>query len=227
MDIADIAGDQRGGEAKTSTKDKILDAAEELFAERGYYGVSIRQITQHAGVELALANYHFGPKEELFRHVIGRRAEEHASRQMLYLDEAIAQADGRPPNIEALVRAFCAPIFDRMMRGGPGWKHYLQLLSHTASTKQSHAFLRPMNEHYDPVVAAFTEAFKQALPASSARNIHYSVYFLQGAIVYALAETGAINRQSDDLVDAADFDAILERMVPYFSAGFYALAGRD
>jgi len=226
MEIADLER-RPAEEAKVPTKDKILDAAEELFAERGYYGVSIRDITKHAGVELALANYHFGPKEELFRHVIARRAEENSSRQMASLHRAISAAGGCPPSVEALVRAFCEPMFERTMRGGPGWKHYLQLLSHTANTRQSHGFLAPMNERYDPVVAAYTEAFKRALPAASARNVHYSVFFLQGAIVYALAETGAINRQSGELVDASDFDAILDRMVPYFAAGFYALAGRE
>lgn len=226
MEIADIER-RPADEPKVPTKDKILDAAEELFAERGYYGVSIRDITRHAGVELALANYHFGPKEDLFRHVIARRAEENSSRQMASLERAITAAGGRPPSVEALVRAFCEPMFERTMRGGPGWKHYLQLLSHTANTSQSHGFLAPMNERYDPVVEAYTDAFKLALPAASPRNVHYSVFFLQGAIVYALAETGAVNRQSGDLVDASDFDAILDRMVPYFAAGFYALAGRE
>jgi AcrR family transcriptional regulator len=222
MEIAEAART----EPKPSTKDKILDAAEELFAERGYYGVSIREITRHAGVELALANYHFGSKEGLFRQVIARRAEENRARQMASLARAVERAGARPPGVEALVRAFCEPMFERTMRGGPGWKRYLQLLSHTANTTQSQPFLAPMNELYDPVVAAYTEAFKRALPACPPREIHYSVFFLQGAIVYALAETGAVNRQSADLVDASDFDAILERMVPFFAAGFYALAGK-
>lgn len=94
MEIADIER-RPADEPKVPTKDKILDAAEELFAERGYYGVSIRDITRHAGVELALANYHFGPKEDLFRHVIARRAEENSSRQMASLERAITAAGGR------------------------------------------------------------------------------------------------------------------------------------
>ena len=60
-----------------STKTRILDAAEELFAARGYHGVSLRDITHAAGVEVALANYHFGPKEELFRQVVTRRSAAH------------------------------------------------------------------------------------------------------------------------------------------------------
>lgn len=209
-----------------STKDKILDAAEALFAERGFYGVSIREITRLAGVELALANYHFGPKEDLFREVIARRAEEHSRGLKEHLDAATEAAGDQAPSVAALVRAFCEPIFERTMRGGHGWKHYIQLLAQTGNTKQHNAFLSPMNEHYDPVVNAFIDAFKRALPSCSPRDVHYAFYFLQATIVHVLSETGAVNRQSGGLVDGSDFDALLDRMVPFFTAGFYAMASK-
>ena len=53
---------------------RLLDAAERSFAEGGFDGVSLRIITEVAGVDLALANYHFGTKENLLREVIARRA---------------------------------------------------------------------------------------------------------------------------------------------------------
>jgi AcrR family transcriptional regulator len=46
----------------TSTKDRILDAVERLFAERGYAATSLRIVTAEAGVNLAAVNYHFGSK---------------------------------------------------------------------------------------------------------------------------------------------------------------------
>src|SRR5690242_1840463 len=57
------------------TKEKILDAAEELFGEKTFDTVSLRDITNHAGVTLALASYHFGTKDNLFVAVIARRAD--------------------------------------------------------------------------------------------------------------------------------------------------------
>ncbi len=44
------------------TRVKLLKAAESLFGERGFHAVSMRDITSAAGVDLALANYHFGSK---------------------------------------------------------------------------------------------------------------------------------------------------------------------
>ena len=55
------------------TKTRILDAAENLFAARGYHNTSLREITKEAGVNLAAVNYHFGSKEALLRAVIKRR----------------------------------------------------------------------------------------------------------------------------------------------------------
>ena len=73
-----MAGDRRrqtraNGER---TRVRILDAAELLFGARGFDGVSLRDITDGAGVTLALASYHFGTKENLFEEVVARRAAE-------------------------------------------------------------------------------------------------------------------------------------------------------
>lgn len=48
------------------TKDKILKAAKELFAKKGYDGTSTREIVNAAGVNISLIAYHFGGKENLF-----------------------------------------------------------------------------------------------------------------------------------------------------------------
>ena len=58
---------------KRTTKDKLMDAAEKLFARRGFHGASLRDITAAAGVDLALVNYHFGSKKQLLAAVLERR----------------------------------------------------------------------------------------------------------------------------------------------------------
>ena len=61
-------------DSRRDSRIAILDSAEALFAERGYFGVSVRDITEHADVRLASVNYHFRTKEKLFREVVTRRA---------------------------------------------------------------------------------------------------------------------------------------------------------
>jgi AcrR family transcriptional regulator len=82
-----------------------------LFAEFGFDGVSLRRITQHAGVELALANYHFGLKTDLFFAVAQRRADE--------LNAARAQAIealGPVATVENLINAFTRPFTEKYAR---------------------------------------------------------------------------------------------------------------
>jgi AcrR family transcriptional regulator len=61
------------GEKNGQTKDRILDEAEGLFARKGYHAVSVREITQAAGCNLAAVNYHFGSKQSLYLEVFRSR----------------------------------------------------------------------------------------------------------------------------------------------------------
>jgi AcrR family transcriptional regulator len=209
-----------------TTKERILDAAEELFSARGYYGVSLREITQAAGVELALANYHFGPKEELFRHVIARRVDEHCSGVIAALDRAQAAAPNGIATVEAIVRAFCSYTFEKTATGGPGWKRYFQLLARSATSPVYEPVLEPMNKPYGVIVRRYVDAFAAALPAMAPADRYTAFYLLQAIVARLLAETGILDRQSQGLCQARDFEAHLDRVVPFAAAGFYALAGR-
>ena len=57
----------------TDTRERLLDAAKYLFAQRGVDATSLRHITAEAAANLASVNYHFGSKEALFRAVFVRR----------------------------------------------------------------------------------------------------------------------------------------------------------
>ncbi|MDA0339321.1 MAG: helix-turn-helix domain containing protein, partial [Proteobacteria bacterium] len=105
----------------------LLDAAEKLFAGQGYAGVSVRDVVAEAGLKLGMLTYHFGTKEELFRQVIGRRAEEYVGLTERSLAAALANAGDIPPTAEAIIRAYAAPALHLSMRGG-GWKNYMKLL---------------------------------------------------------------------------------------------------
>ncbi len=52
--------------SEENTRDKILNAAGEVFAEYGFEGATIRSITERAEVNVAAVNYHFRDKAELY-----------------------------------------------------------------------------------------------------------------------------------------------------------------
>src|SRR5580698_10550746 len=98
--------------APPDTRTQILDSAEQLFAERGYRGTSVRAITDLAGANLAAVGYHFGSKAELVAAVIRRVIEPIVAAQEAELDRLLAQ--NPDPPVTELVEAFAGPMFDEM-----------------------------------------------------------------------------------------------------------------
>ena len=58
---------------KVNKKERILEVAENLFAQLGYEGTSTRYLAQEAGVNMAMLNYYFGSKDGLLKAVLNRR----------------------------------------------------------------------------------------------------------------------------------------------------------
>lgn len=199
-----------------TTPERILDAAEQLFAELGYDAVSLRHITREAGVELALANYHFGPKIELFRCVVRRRAQTLNSERM-------AALAALPPiaSLEALIEAFTGPFLKRSLEGGRGWKAYARVIAQTANSPRWSREL--MAEEFDPVAREFIAGVRRSLPEAEAENIYWGFHFLLGAMTITFAQTGRVDGLSDGRCRSDDLAAIHRRMVPFLAAGFSAL----
>jgi AcrR family transcriptional regulator len=204
-------------------KDRILDAAERLFARHGFYGVSVRDITQAADVDVALVSYHFGGKRELFAAVFQRRAEELNPERLAMLENVRRNALPGTPTLVEIVYAFTYPLLERSARGGPGWKSYFALLAQVNNSPEWGPVL--MTKHFDPLVEKFIAVLREALPGCAAREIYWGYQFLTGALTLTFAETGRLDRLSGGLCKSSDLDSVHERLAPFVAAGFQALCG--
>src|SRR5512135_1496279 len=99
------------------TKTRLLDAAEQLLAERGFAACSLRAVTATAGVNLGAVNYHFRSKEALIQAVFARRLAPLNRERLAALDALEAEAAGRPVAPEALLHALLGPVL-RLGREG-------------------------------------------------------------------------------------------------------------
>ncbi len=100
----------RRTEAAETSKKAILDAAEALFAEKGYDATSLQEICDRAGVTRGLPNYFFGSKEELYRSVLERTFALTLTRELLtFLREQAHRPDAR---LEESLRIAIERIFD-------------------------------------------------------------------------------------------------------------------
>lgn len=219
-----VAPARRSGVRSQPTRERILDAAERLFARRGFHGVSIRDITGEAGVDVALANYHFGSKQGLLESVFSRRAEDLNAERLARLDALLGTNRRRAPTLEEIIDAFTHPLLDRSSRGSPGWKSYFALIAEVNNSPEFGGVL--MTRTFDQVVQRFIQAIRRALPGCDERDLYWAYHFLSGALTLTFAETGRIDKLSGGVCRSNDLDSVHERLVPFCAAGFRALCVR-
>src|ERR1700719_791955 len=90
------------------TRASILEAAERLYAERGFADVTLRDIVAAANVNLAAVNYHFGSKDELIAELFVTRSLA-TNRERLNELKAAEEAGGGRAGIDAILRALVGP----------------------------------------------------------------------------------------------------------------------
>ena len=203
-------------------KQRLLDAAERLFAKRGYHGVSIRDITDAAKLDVALVNYHFGNKRALLTSVFERRAEV-LNRERMERLEAVRIHAGGTLELESVLNAFMEPLILRSIRGGRGWKAYFALVAQVNNSPELSAL---MTRHFDPVVHKFIDVLLEALPGADPRDVYWGYHFLTGALTLTFAETGRLDKLSGRLCRSSDLDAVHARFAPFMAAGLAMLAER-
>ena len=105
--------DQRR-EAGQRTRDGLLAAAVELLARHGQEGVTLREVTDHAGANVSAVSYHFGSLKTLCDSAIEQALEQYLDAQI----DAVASLDDTS-GIEDLAAAFTRPMMRALAAGGP------------------------------------------------------------------------------------------------------------
>jgi AcrR family transcriptional regulator len=102
-----------------STRARIRESAEQLFAERGFRRVTVRDISRAARVNVAAVNYHFGDKLGLYQEVV------QAAIEAMRGTTAAARRAGEGLAPEERLRVYVATLVGRLLAGGPRTVHRL------------------------------------------------------------------------------------------------------
>src|SRR4029077_8186982 len=175
----------------SATKDRILDAAEELFMEHGFEATSLRQITAAARVNLAAVNYHFGSKEDLFQAVLTRRLDPMNQERVALLTRFELDAAPRALSCERILAAMFIPALKLARDPERGGKNFLRLLGR-AYADPAPFIRRFLSEQYAVMIARFKTAFGRALPHLPKKELSWRLHFVMGALSYTLAGTDAL-----------------------------------
>lgn len=203
-------GDQPG------KREKILEAAEVVFADNGYEPTSLRKIAEQAGVNPALIAYYFGSKEGLFETVFKRRGAEIANRWDELLD-ALEARPGRPPTAEELLRAYLTAEFE-MKRSGPSGQRFVRLQARVHDETDALHF-RVRRDVYDAATRRYLVALERALPNVDPADIYWRMMFVIGAFLYMMAGVDRLDDLSGGRFVSDDIDELVERLTTFVVGG--------
>jgi AcrR family transcriptional regulator len=201
-----------------STKERILDAAERLFAHHGVEATSLRAITTEAGVNLAAVNYHFQSKDALVQAVIARRMDPITQRRLAMLDACEAAAGNRPAPLEKILEAFLLPVLEAGATHASGFAPMLGRIY----TEPKEFVEKVFKNHLATVAERFRTAFGRALPHLPEEELSWRVHFVVGAMAHTVGARHMLEITSRGKCDLSDVQGTAMRMETFLMAGLLA-----
>ncbi|MES1243063.1 MAG: TetR family transcriptional regulator [Acidobacteriota bacterium] len=202
----------------TDTRESLLDAAETLFSAHGIEAASLRQITQHAGANLAAVNYHFGSKDGLVRAVFSRRLRPLTEERIRLLEQADLDAEDA---IEQVLTAFLTPILRVLKESPEGVRGFGRLMGRVFS-EPSEEVRKMVFEEFRESIDRYLEAFRTILPHLEEAERMWRFHFVAGAMSHTIACTQMLERFSEGRCTASDPGEALRQMVTFLAAGLRA-----
>jgi len=206
--------------AYTETVDRILDAAEILFAEKGFSETSLRMITGQAKVNLAAVNYHFGSKNALIQAVFNRFLSPLNDLMVEGLKaNKWGEDGGNTPTIEDVLRLYTQSLLKIPTRHENGVSIFMRLLGLAYTQSQGH--LRVYLEGaYSKTFWPFLSLIKQITPELTTSERFWRTQFVIGSMAFTMS---SIQPLTDILENKAGSDAnpeqVIDYLVPFLAAG--------
>jgi len=205
-----------------STADRILDAAEELFADNGFEKVSLRHLTRAAGVNLAAVNYHFGSKDALIDAVIERFITPINQQRLANLEKLEADSEpGTPIPIRELLNAFIQPFLARIRTSERSQRLFFKLMGRCMADP-GYRLPESTLPLFRTVAGRYCGQIQRTIPHLSDELIFWRLHFTFGVLAQTLIHSEAMDQITEGRAGKPSPDQILDRIIDYCVAGYTA-----
>jgi AcrR family transcriptional regulator len=202
------------------TRERLLNEAEALFAERGYHAVSVREITRSADCNLAAVNYHFGNKQNLYVEVFQARWVPRAKRVQEYFRQSLASQGSPSPRTvaQALAEAFLeGPLSDQERQ-----RHH-QLMTKELS-RPSEAFGVVAEQVIRPFIRELADTLRTFMRDDLAEErLMLSILSMFSGVLYFNFARVAVTRITGREYDPAFKARLIEHIVEFSLKGWSAI----
>ncbi len=208
------------------TRTKILDAAEQVFAEKGISPASLREIMFAADVNIAAVNYYFGSKTDLLREVVRRRSNEINGARESMLAEACARGGGIP-TIDGWIDALVGPFVVAEGSSDSGWRNFMRVLNGVTTAQRTDPVCREIvHETYATTQKKFTVALAAALPSLTEEETEWRFQCVVAILRSCVATRQRMEPES--IIDAEGLQRMMDTIMPFIRGGLNAPPqGRD
>ncbi|WP_320824978.1 TetR/AcrR family transcriptional regulator [Reinekea sp.] len=204
--------------SQADTVTRILDSAEQLFAEKGFAETSLRMITTRAKVNLAAVNYHFGSKKELIQAVFARFLTPFTLKLGKELDAVVAIK--RDPDFRDVLGVLANTMLTGIASNDTYNKLsvFMRLLGLAYTQAQGH-LRRFLYENYADVYGRFIGYLKLAHPDLSSEAIFWRLHFAIGAAVFTMSSIEVLRNmaQADTGIDTS-VEQVMAQLIPFLAA---------
>lgn len=203
---------------RDGSRERLLDAAEFLFAERGYDATTTRDVAARAESTMGTLSYHFHSKDGLLGEVVGRRFHELSDlRRTAY--KTFSRNGERTPTLAQTIVAIVQPAVERAMCGGAAWASYVTLMSRLYSMEsESHSAM--IADLGDGIGAEMLTWLQAAVPNTDRSSVIHTYHFIIGTMLTASnpAQATRLRRISSGF-DGFQYREMSEKLLDFLIGG--------
>lgn len=212
-----------GAESSATTRERILDVAERLFAEAGFPGATLRRITAAARVNLAAVQYHFGGKEALYREVFRRRIRPMNEERLRLLALVEAARPGALIPLRELLEILLRPVATLIDTAGAGVHPFARVMAR--NIVEPPPFMeKVIAGEFAPLIQRFVPHLLRQLPHLDPATLLWRARFILGAANLTFGRMRLVENRLRELGAPTDGDTILRQLVAFSEAGLVAPA---
>ncbi len=207
-------------DSNKGVRDRLLDAAEELFCEHGYEGSSVRDIAAAAACNIASVNYYFGGKQHLYEEVWRRHLIPMRDARVVSIEKVMSQSNDKL-HLEDLLRsfaeAFIGPLVDESRA-----RRLCKLMAREMIDQNLPANMF-LDDIITPTLTAMRTALVKTCPGLDESKVPFVVFSVVGQLIHVI-RIKAMFEQDDTGLPMFDLAEAINHIVKFSAAGIRAYA---